>query len=271
MSTDDDLDAQLRAFFTETDLDVDVAPTLPGQVLAGARRAQRRSHQVRAVTAVAAVAAAGGAVVTLNQGGLGGDAVVRPAGPPVTDPPATRPITAGDPRCQEYWAAPTPGVDPGYTGGPFDVPTYTGGPEGPINPGSDPFSTWAPEWEGRQPYPQRGPHGGVLCTVVDGKAMVMTQEGFEWPRDEPLPTPTFEMFPGETPGQWNRWAPFNTEPPSQEEIERHERASATIWTFGPDAPTGPPDTPDPDATGEPGVRTITPTAPTGSPVPPATP
>ena len=73
------------------------------------------------------------------------------------------------------------------------------------------------------PRPMRGPHGGILCTVVDGRAEVMTREGYVWPTE--LPVPQYSMLPGATPGTWNTPAPVATSQPTEPQPARTERVT----------------------------------------------
>jgi hypothetical protein len=183
-----DLDARLRSLFGDGDFDVAAPAGTDARVLAGARRARRRTTAVRAVSVVAAVSAAAAAAAAA-AGSQGDRTNVLPA-------------RSQDPRCQEWWVpyTPTPGEEPRD----FNYPTWTADPE-PLGPQTDPGATSPPnstptpsESLGFTPRPMRGPHGGTLCTVVDGKAEVMTREGYVWPTD--LPVPTYSMLPGSTPG-----------------------------------------------------------------------
>jgi hypothetical protein len=190
--TDDDLDARLRALFADdAALDVAVPPGTDSRVLAATRRARRRTTSVRAVGAVAAVAAGG--VVAVAAAGGGDGTSVQPA----------KRLPGG---CQEYWSPPTP--SPGETGEPFDAPTWTG-PDEPPEYEVDPFPGGT--WPGMTstPEPQRGPRGGVLCTVAGDEVTVMTEEGFVWPTE--LPVPRYPMKPGEAEGQWSSPVPLSSE------------------------------------------------------------
>ena len=190
-----DLEAELRDLFTgKVSLDVDAPPGTVAHVLARTRRARRRTTSVRAVTAVAALGAVGSGVVSVANG------FDRSAG-----------VTPGrvlDPRCQEYWTPPTP--SPGETGEPFGYPTWGGEEDPPIL--VDPSATDNPlPGMTEIPQPMRGPHGGVLCTVVDGRAEVMARNGLGWPTE--LPVPQYSMLPGATPGAWNTPGPEPTGTP----------------------------------------------------------
>jgi hypothetical protein len=78
MTPDEDLDAQLRAFFGDADLGVAPRPGMAGQVLAGARRRSQARTVAVAATAIAAVSAAGAAMAATG-GGTSGDPKVVPA------------------------------------------------------------------------------------------------------------------------------------------------------------------------------------------------
>jgi hypothetical protein len=178
-----DLDARLRTLFADGDFDVAAPAGTDVRVLAGARRAQRRARTVRAVSAVAVVSAAAAAAATAGGHGDGTEVL---------------PTRMQDPRCQEWWVPPTP--SPGEDLPQHDYPTWTADPE-PLGPQFDHFATSVPglaPGATPTPKPMRGPHGGTLCTVVDGKADVYTREGYVWPTD--VPVPTYSMFPGATHG-----------------------------------------------------------------------
>jgi hypothetical protein len=213
--TPQDLEAELRDLFTgKVSLDVDVPPGTVAHVLARTRRARRRTTSVRAVTAVAALGAAG-TVATVA------DDLDRPA--------TVSPARVFDPRCQEYWSPPTP--SPGDTEVlEFGYPVWEGATEPPIL--VDPSATDNPlPGMTEIPRPMRGPHGGVLCTVVDGRAEVVSDNGLGWPTE--LPVTPYTMLPGATPGTWN------TPGPVPSELRR------TSWPSQTQLPTTPPPEPTP--------------------------
>jgi len=191
--TPENLEAELRELFTgKVSLDVDAPPGTVAHVLARTRRARRRTTSVRAVTTVAALGAVGGSVVSVANG------FDRSTG--------VSPGRGYDPRCQEYWSPPTP--SPGETGEPFEAPTWGGETDPPIL--VDPSATDNPlPGMTEIPRPMRGPHGGVLCTVVDGRVEFMARDGLNWPTE--LPVPQYSMLPGATPGAWNSPAPASSE------------------------------------------------------------
>jgi hypothetical protein len=158
----DDLDARLRALFGDADLGVSTPAGTDARILAGARRARRRATTVRSVSAVAAAAAAGGTVAAMVHAQDG----------------STRVIPARSPSpCQEYYTPPTP---TGTETMDWRIPTYAG----PAEPGD------LPGWTATT-RPRRGPRGGVLCYVENGRPYVLAEDGSVWPTE--LPVPAYRM------------------------------------------------------------------------------
>jgi hypothetical protein len=246
-----DLDARLRTLFGEADFDVAAPAGTDARVLAGARRARRRTTTVRAVSVVAAVSAAAAAAAA--AGGQGDNTNLLPS-------------RSQDPHCQEWWVPYTP--SPGEEPRDFNYPTWTADPE-PLGPQLDPGATSPPnvtptpsESLGFTPRPMRGPHGGTLCTVVEGEAEVMTREGYVWPTD--LPVPTYSMLPGATHGM--SVPPSFLPSPTDTRICRPTcstgRPGEGLSRLTPGPTDGPAEAPPVGADGR--VKTLTP-EPTGSP------